>query len=205
MVLSPLIWLIPAFAVAFLAQVNTHYFQQSAATPGSFLDLLNPFSPTSRANFSLGMLAVLLAVLAVLGMLVAVALTEQSQHVFRRTLRVVETLGRGISLSLAFFTYTLALVNIIVVLLGITTAKPFQVGLPSLLLLIVGIGWLVGEARSDATHAPGQPVDGDDEPAVQLVSAAQPISAALQPTPTSNAPATGPVIVPVMTPRQEQL
>ncbi len=200
MVLSPLIWLIPAFAVAFFAQVMARYFQQSAATKGSFLDLLNPFSLSSRASFGMGMLAVLLALLAVLGMLLAVALTEQSRHVFRRTLRVVETLGRGISLSLAFFMYTLALVNIVVVLLGVTTAKPFQVGLPGLLLLIVGIGWVIGEARSDATH----PHDGGDDDG-EGVDELMILPAEVIPQPRRPAPITEPVIVPVKTPRQEQL
>lgn len=152
MVLSPLIWLIPAFCLALFSLQMTRYFQLSAAAKGGFLDLLNPLSATSRANFDLGMECLLLAVLAFLAMLLAVAVTEQSQHVFRRTLHVVITLGRGISLSLAFFMYTLALVNVVVVLLGITKVKPFQVGMAGLLLLLVGIGWVIGEARRDAAR-----------------------------------------------------
>lgn len=188
MVLSPLVWLIPAFALAVFAQQMTRYFQLCAAAPGSFLDLLNPLSATGRANFDLGMSVLLLAILAVLGMLLAVAVTEQSQHVFRRTLRVVETLGRGISLSLAFFMYTLALVNIVVVLLGITKVKPFQVGLPGLLLLLVGIGWVIAEVRSDATrHSSAITRDAVPLPAHQ--------PAGQQPS--------GPATVPIITPDAE--
>lgn len=153
MVLSPLVWLIPAFCAAFFAQQMTRYFRIAAQAKGSFLDLINPFSATSLANLDLGLSAALLVILAFGGMLFAVFVTEQSQRIFQRTVEAVLTLGRGIMLSLTFFLYTLAIINILVVLLGITEVKPFQVGLPGLLALLVGIVWVISESRRDALRA----------------------------------------------------
>jgi len=153
MVLSPLVWLIPAFCAALFAQQMTRYFRVAAGAKGGFLDLINPFSATSLANLDLGLSAALLVILAFCGMLLAVFVTEQSQRIFQRTVEAVLTLGRGIMLSLTFFFYTLAIINILVVLLGITEVKPFQVGLPGLVALIVGIGWVIGESRRDMRQA----------------------------------------------------
>jgi hypothetical protein len=153
LVLTPLIWLIPAFSVAFFAQQVTRYFNLAAKTPGSWLELLNPFSPTSRANLELGLSTFAFGLVAWCAMLVAVALMEQDHTVVPRALRMYLALGRSIALTLAFFMYTLTLVNVVVVLLGITEAKPFQVGLPSLLALLIGILWLIYESASDRSRA----------------------------------------------------
>jgi hypothetical protein len=153
MVLSPLVWLIPAFCSALFAQQMTRYFRVAAGAKGGFLDLINPFSASSLANLDLGLSAALLVILAFGGMLFAVFITEQSQRIFQRTVEAVLTLGRGIMLSLTFFFYTLAIINILAVLLGITEVKPFQVGLPALLALIVGVAWVIGESRRDTRRS----------------------------------------------------
>jgi hypothetical protein len=182
MVLIPLVWLIPAFGVALFSRQMARYYALAAKAPGSFLDLINPFSATSRASLDLGMSALLLAILSCCGMLFAVFVTEQNPHVFRRTAEALLTLGRGIALSLAFFMYTLAVVNIVVVLLGITQVKPFQVSLPGLLALIVGIGWVVGESRRDTLRTRmGIPVRTQ-----------------------GSAQGQGPITVPIMTPGADQ-
>lgn len=148
-VLGPLVWLIPAFCAALYAEQMTRYFRLAAFAPGGWLDLINPFSPVGIANFGLGLFAALLAILACCGMLLAVGVTEQSPRIYHRTVDAVLTLGRGVTLSLAFFMATLATVNILVVLLGISEVKPFQFGLPGLLALLLGILWVVGESRGD--------------------------------------------------------
>jgi hypothetical protein len=152
-VMGPLVWLVPAFCAALFAQVMTHYFRVAAFAPGGWLNLINPFSPIDVANFVVGLWAALLAILAGYGMLFAVVVTEQSPRVFRGTVDAILTLGRGVTLSLAFFMATLSTVNILVVLLGISDVKPFQFGLPGVLALFLGIIWVVGESRNETLRA----------------------------------------------------
>jgi hypothetical protein len=186
LVLTPLIWLIPAFSIGFFAQQVTRYFNLSAKAPGSWLELLNPFSPTARANLGLGLSTFVFAAVAWCAMLLAVALMEQDRTVVPRALRMYLALGRSIALTLAFFMYTLTVINIVVVLLGITEAKPFQVGLPSLLALLIGIVWLMVESARDRGSAPNLDATPLPSTAVRLT--------ARQPNPS---------VIPVVSPPSE--
>jgi hypothetical protein len=53
---------------------------------------------------------------------------------------VFKDIGLIIAVTLAFFLYSLALLNLVVVLASVTTSEPFQVGTPGLLSLIAAVG-----------------------------------------------------------------
>ncbi len=61
LVLGPLVWLIPAFSIGNLAtQVVVYLNLSSSAKDSTILDLFNPLSKTSRANFGMGIATVAL-------------------------------------------------------------------------------------------------------------------------------------------------
>src|SRR5262249_14961255 len=59
--LAPLVWLVPAFAIAYFSRMVTDYLNRSAATTGTILDLFNPFSPISRESYGSGIATLSLA------------------------------------------------------------------------------------------------------------------------------------------------
>lgn len=155
LVAGPLIWLIPAFSVAAFADHVSQYFNASAHTPSSLWDLFNPLSPTSRDNIGLGLNTLLLGLLAVAAMIAAVAILETSTDVFRRALATLRDAGRAITLTSALFLYSLATINAVSILLGVTKIAPFQVGSPGLLAVLLGFGFLLYEsARIERAPAP---------------------------------------------------
>jgi hypothetical protein len=154
LVLSPLVWLVPAFALAKFAQQTAQYFNLAAKTHSRIVDLFNPFSPTGVRYWKTGVGTLLLGLLAVAAMILAVVVIEQEPAVAQKTLREFRLAGRSIALTWAFFMYSLALLNAVVVLLGITKAEPFQVGAPGLIALVVGVMMLIRESRQ-ISRAPG--------------------------------------------------
>jgi hypothetical protein len=141
LVLSPLIWLIPATSLARLSHQVTIYLDASGHRSGqtqlgSIGDLFNPFSPSSVANYSQGLQVLALVVIAVLSVILAVALAEHSVSIVMRTLRIIATAGRAVALVLALFFVSLATINAAVILLTITQYTPFQLGAPILIALL---------------------------------------------------------------------
>src|SRR5262249_47355182 len=123
LVLGPLVWLIPAFSAGVFSQQVVHYLNLSASSPNStLLDLVNPLSAASRANFGEGIVDVVLGAVALLAVIVAVLFVESDREVLSKTLRVFKDLGLIVAVSLAFFLYSLALVNVVAVLATITTS-----------------------------------------------------------------------------------
>jgi hypothetical protein len=153
LVLSPLVWLIPAFALAKFAQQTALYFNLAAKARSRVVDLFNPFSPTGVNYWRTGVGTLLLGLVAVAAMIVAVVVIEQEPAVVQRTLHEFRLAGRSIALTWAFFMYSLALLNAVAVLLGITKAEPFQVGAPGLIALLVGVTVLMYESRQ-VSHQP---------------------------------------------------
>jgi hypothetical protein len=146
LVAGPLIWLVPAFSVAAFADHVRQYFNASAHTSSSILDLFNPLSPVSRNNIGLGLNTLVLGLLAVVAVVLAVAILESSADVFRRALTALRDAARSIALTMALFMYSLAAINAMVILLAITKVEPFQVGAPGLLALVIGFAVLLYES-----------------------------------------------------------
>lgn len=137
LVLGPLVWLIPAFSIGNLSKQVIKYLNLSSSTKGStILDLFNPLSQTSRANFGLGIQTLLLGVIAVVAVIAAVVVVEHDVRILVRTVAIIRIVGRTLALTLAFFLYSLAALNAFAVLALGTQAEPFQVGAPGLLALI---------------------------------------------------------------------
>jgi hypothetical protein len=154
LVAGPLIWLIPAFSVAAFADHVAQYFNASARTPSTMWDLFNPLSPTSRGNIALGIGTLLLGVLAVAAMTAGVAILETSADAIRHTLATLRDAARALTLTWALFMYSLAAINAVAILLGVTKATPFQVGAPGLLALLLGFGFLLYESTRGHVASP---------------------------------------------------
>jgi hypothetical protein len=145
LVVGPLIWLIPAFAVAAFADHVAQYFNALAHAPSGILDLFNPLSPTSRGNISLGMTTLVLGMLAIVAIVLAVAILEANAAVMWQTLTTFHDGMRAVALSWALFMYSLAAINAVVILLGATKVAPMQVGAPGLIAILAGVGFLIYE------------------------------------------------------------
>ncbi|HET8909566.1 MAG TPA: hypothetical protein VFN11_21635 [Ktedonobacterales bacterium] len=154
LVLSPLIWLIPAFSIGFFSQNILEYLQKSARdTHAQIVDLFNPLSPTSLANLpSLG-IVLLLGALAVGAVILSVVVVEHDGAVVLNTLHIFRLAGRIAAFTLAFFLYSLALLNLGAILFLSTKAEPFQIGAGGLLALLVGGGLALYAALRDRTRA----------------------------------------------------
>ena len=156
LVLGPLVWLIPAFSAGIFSQQVVHYLNLSARLPNTTLvDLVNPLSAASRANFGEGIVDVVLGAVALGTVIVTVLFVEFDDEVLEKTLGVFKDLGLIIAVTLAFFLYSLSLLNVVVVLAGLTKSEPFQVGVPGLLSLITAVGLSIYVAlRSRRSSAP---------------------------------------------------
>lgn len=139
LVLSPLIWLIPAFSIGAFSQNILAYLQYSARdTQAQIADLFNPFSHDSLANLPMLGIVLLLGALAVGTVILSVAVVEHDGKVILNTLHIFRVAGRIAGLTLGFFLYSLAFLNAAAILFLGTTAKPFQIGAGGLLALLVG-------------------------------------------------------------------
>src|SRR5262249_49111245 len=161
--LAPLVWLAPAFAIAYFARTVTDYLNRSAGAQGTVFDLFNPFSPISRANYGLGLATVLLGLGAVVLVALAVAIVEREGGVVDYALEILRAAGRVLLVIWVFFIYSLAVINALAILLGVTTLLPFQVGAPSLISLLGALVLFWRESRrqprqstSEAVQVTGQ-------------------------------------------------
>jgi hypothetical protein len=144
LVLGPLFWLIPAFSIAAFAQQITIYLRYSSRFSASSLwDLFNPFSKTSQVHISQGLGTIGLGVLAIVSVIVSVVVVEENRRIISRAIKIVEETGRVVALTWAFFLYSLAMLNAVVVLGGFTRAEPFQVGAPGIIALLAGLAFAI--------------------------------------------------------------
>ncbi|HEU5349742.1 MAG TPA: hypothetical protein VFU63_14110, partial [Ktedonobacterales bacterium] len=89
LVLSPLIWLIPAFSIGAFSQNILAYLQYSARdTQARIVDLFNPFSRDSLANLPLLGIVLLLGALAIGTVILSVAVVEHDGKVILNTLQI---------------------------------------------------------------------------------------------------------------------
>lgn len=139
LVLSPLIWLIPAFSIGALSQNILSYLQISARnTHAQIVDLFNPFSHDSLTNLPMLGIVLLLGMLAVGAVILSVAVVEHDGKVILNTLHIFRVAGRIAGLTLGFFLYSLAFLNAAAILFLGTKSEPFQIGAGGLLALLVG-------------------------------------------------------------------
>ena len=139
LVLSPLIWLIPAFSIGAFSQNILAYLQYSARdTHAQIADLFNPLSRDSLANLPMLGVVLVLGALAIGTVILSVAVVEHDGKVILNTLHIFRVAGRIAGLTLGFFLYSLAFLNAAAILFLGTKAEPFQVGAGGLLALLVG-------------------------------------------------------------------
>jgi hypothetical protein len=190
LVIGPLIWLIPAFSVAFFADHVSQYFNAGARQHSSIFDLFNPLSEASRANIALGITTLLLGLAAVVALIVAVAVLETNTSIIAHTLVTLRDAARSIMLTWALFMYSLAAINAVAILLGATKATPFQVGAPGLLALLIGIAVLAYESAQVARPPASAPTIRTAPPR----PLGQPLGSRLE--------RTGPIVAPRFEPRR---
>ncbi|HEX9067617.1 MAG TPA: hypothetical protein VF807_02525 [Ktedonobacterales bacterium] len=153
--LTPFAWLIPAFSIAYLANLTTGFLNEAAAARVGALQLFNPFSPTSLSHVVEGFGTVLVIALAVASAVVAVAVSERDREVLRHMMRVVLASGRTVLLIGGIYILSLALINAVVIMLRVTDVTPFQVGAPGFILLLVA-GVLLYREISRAARPAGK-------------------------------------------------
>jgi hypothetical protein len=78
-------------------------------------------------------------------MVLAVAVLEASATVIWHTFATFHDALRAVALSWALFMYSLAAINAVAILVGVTTVAPMQVGAPGLIAILAGFGFLVYE------------------------------------------------------------
>jgi hypothetical protein len=154
LVLSPLIWLIPAFSIGFFSQNILSYLQLSARdTNAQIVDLFNPFSHDSLTNLPLLGIVLLLGALAIGAVIFSVAVVEHDGKVILNTLHIFRVAGRIAGLTLGFFLYSLAFLNAAAILFLGTKVEPFQIGAGGLLALLVGGALAVYTVLRDRSRA----------------------------------------------------
>jgi hypothetical protein len=145
---GPLIWLLTTFSLAYLAKLITDYLN-IASTSTRVVDLFNPFSVTSQGRYWEALLSIELMVVAAGMTIVCIALIEHRMDTIERALQILRQSGQIIILSFAFFTFSLAAINALVVFVGITRVEPFQVsGMTLLAIILSGIFTLDARRRA---------------------------------------------------------
>lgn len=110
---SPLIWVIPAFAIAIFAQHVTTFFREASATPlpHGIGDLFSPFNPGNWSNLGEGSLDIGLAILAIGCVLLAFLLGEPDGEVVKEALRRIAAAGRILVALVPLFLLSLMVFN----------------------------------------------------------------------------------------------
>ncbi len=133
---GPIIWIMGTLSAAWLANQITQYLQSSQHST-RVVDLFNPFSAHSVARYGQGLQSVVLALVAAAAAILAITLVEHDGTIIRRALAALRQGGQAIVLSLAFFTFSLAALNALLVYLDVTRIEPFQISAVTVLALIV--------------------------------------------------------------------
>jgi hypothetical protein len=146
-VLQIYLWLVPAFSIAIFSQQATTFLNSSASgvpTDLRIVELFNPLSPNSQSNFGNGLIEIALGLVALVAVVVTVAIADFNRQVIIDTVKQVGTFGRIVSLTLIFFSLSLAFTNAALILFNIDTSTPFQVGAVAVVGLIAfGVSALI--------------------------------------------------------------
>lgn len=137
LVLSPIAWVFAAFTIAafsyFVAlslAVNAH--DHSGSMPPDLLAMLNLINPLRNPvfNYSLVFADVALGIVAVTFTLLAVAIVEPDNAVFRRAARIIADAIRRLVVVLAWFLLVLVAINGFPMVFANQVPEPFQFGAP---------------------------------------------------------------------------
>ncbi len=125
-VLSPLIWLIPAFLIALFSLALSDFYAKGRAFEG-YLQLLLPFT-SSLSDYQLVVSGVVLGAIAVVCVVLAVAIIESDTVVIEKTIATFVDVGLRFAVTYVFFLYSLALYNALLIWSGMLSNAPFAVG-----------------------------------------------------------------------------
>ena len=104
-------------------------------------------------SYGLGIETLLVGVFGLAVVALAVTVVEHDGGVVRYALRILGEATRVVLVIWVFFIYSLAVINAIVILLGLTTLRPFQVGAPSFLSLAIALIFFWRESRVTRTSS----------------------------------------------------
>ncbi len=136
LVLGPLVWLIPSFALASFSERFVQYLNNNAAVRNTSIgDLFNPFTPVAVQHYPQAFANVGLLLLAAAAVMLAVAVVEHNGAIIQRTLRLLGVAGITVSVVLFLFIFSLAAVNAVLLVFNPDARAPFQVGGDTLLAL----------------------------------------------------------------------
>ncbi len=136
LVLSPLIWLLPAFSMAYFAYNLTNYYNTSAHA-GSLWGF------TDSSSYIQSLQGLLLGIGAVGAVLVATLIFELNGNVIQRMMNTLQLGLRGMALITAPFLFGMVAINELVILTSSLKVTPFRVsggGVLALILLAVYLG-----------------------------------------------------------------
>ena len=140
LVLGPLVWLIPSFALARFSDSFVAYLNSNAVVTNTNVgDLFNPFTANVVSHYPQAFANVGLLLISVAAVILAVAVVEHDGRVILRTLQVLGVAGRTVAAVLFLFIFSLAAVNAVLVLVNPIAREPFQVGGDTLIALVAAI------------------------------------------------------------------
>ena len=158
LVLSPVVWLIPAMSIAiFSVTVDKHLQPLSPSTTtcnvaqsqNLFSALFSPFGACSAENYRAAAASIILGIVAIGAVIIAVAVAEHNTATLDRTVEVLTLATRGFVLTLVFFIYSLGVLNLVVLRLNANAPKPFRVGSPGIIALAASAVLIVYSAWRD--------------------------------------------------------
>ncbi|HEY7778836.1 MAG TPA: hypothetical protein VIC85_01370 [Ktedonobacterales bacterium] len=144
LVLNPLIWLVPSYAIARFAQnVADDVVRASAVSTSNPWQVLNPGAAASQA-YTTALANVGYGLIAVAAVVVAVAWAEHNAQTIVRTLKLIQRLAMAVGLSLGLVLIVLALTNVLVILVTRSAQPtPFQLGADAVVAFVVAIGLIL--------------------------------------------------------------
>jgi hypothetical protein len=173
--LSPLVWMIPAFAFAFFTSNFSNYLQTNKGVGCHPLDqravcigsLFNPVNfSTYSSDYLNALVEIVLGAVAVGGVIAAVAVVEHNRISINKAL---DTLGDvGVATAILLFGFLLILSAVNVIIIGITKSQPptpFRLGPSILLALVAAIGFVLN-AKFRRSKQPPEPTHTGQEAAV---------------------------------------
>jgi hypothetical protein len=137
LVLSPLVWFIPAFLIALFSLELGGYY--SAVQPAANdWEIFNPIT-SNPLDYGQVVAGILLAGVAVACVIAAVAIVEQDAEILYETIRTLGTAGLRVAVTFVFFIYSLALFNAFLLLINKQSPTPFRVGAAGLVAIVAAV------------------------------------------------------------------
>ncbi len=145
--LSLIIWFAPAFALAFFSQGVAYEVigqaQHTACHSTDCIPQLVSFWSNTANDFGPTLQNVVLFAVAIIAVILAVAVAQQSTDVFNRLFYVFGIAGLRVALTLAFFLLALTVINFFSALFGWVSDTPFEISTPAILSLLASAGFFI--------------------------------------------------------------